>query len=556
MKKFFKKISKKILEKNLLSLLLSLISLSLVFIFVFAYITGPDKWLIISKVPSFIRVNTRQSLESIRNLSYLKYINVEHGLPQYNIKIDKDKLESLRNEIPKQSEQLTDEYKNYEDAEFVDGDREYKIKIRKRGVSKNHWLWDKKSWRIQFDDNLFLGIKNLNFIVPFDRSYLVEQFNHYRAKRLGLTVPRSFFSVVRINGKDPAVYWTVEHYEKEMLEVAQLSSDANFYGESDEYTNNTSYGNLFDSLDNFKKYNNDLRFAEGNFAEVELLRYLVNDADEKEFKENIFSIVDKDSFYSWSIHNALAFGQHQDWGHNIRYYFDSSLGKFKFIPIDVVMFSIDDDSSDPMFFEEHSNILINKILAIPEFMSERNYRLWQYVGNENNLKDELEYYDQLYYDTKIAFYQDDIRRGANKDFDKEVAVYRDKIVGNVETMRDLFNDINFSGSVREGDNNFVFNIKTRSLSPLFVEKIKILSNDEETEKQINLEILPDIELIQLPSPKEIYPVINDYYKAFKLNFSQLNIKIDNIDFGYEEDFDVKILIRNKYTDQLFEFNIN
>jgi spore coat protein CotH len=561
---------------KIIGFIFSLLAVILVGIFVFSYSRGVDKWVIITKIPPGLRDVGRETLKFFARLPYIKYEFASHNLPIYDLQVDRDDLDFLRTHLPEPTEQMTEEYKVYVPAKFTDeNEEEYEVEIRNRGVSKNHWLWDKKSMRVKFDSkNLYNGIQHLNFILPLDRVYLVEEFNNYRAKRLGLTVPRSYFAVVKINGKDPAVYWAIEHYDKEFLETAQLSSDANFYGESDEYTNTTSYKDLYASVFNWKKYNEDVRFHKDNFVEIDLLEYLIHEASEDEFRKNIFSIVDKDNFYAWNIHNLLAFGQHQDWEHNVRAYFDSSMGKFKFIPVDVVMGDITVDAGNSDFFEEHSNILMNKILAYPDFMIERNKRLWEYVGDDKNLQAELEYYDKLYQDTKVAFYQDKIRRFTNQHFDSMVAEYRGKIISNTQILRAFFEQNNAFAKVDFNNNNRLnLFLGLKSLSPFVIEKIEINGDGD---KNVNLideggnticvgtdvllhcnenTIFPNTYQVQLPSPEAIYPRVNDYYKAFTL---------DEVVAGYSlvseaninwVDMEIKIFIKNLYTEDIVEMII-
>ena len=558
-----------------IGLIFSIIAVVLVFIFILSYTTGPDKWVVIAKIPAPLRDIGRESLKFFARLPYIKYEFVNHSLPVYNLVVADDDLNFLRTNLPAPDEYLTEEYKVYVPAIFVDeNEKKYEARIRSRGLSKNHWLWDKKSIRVNFDSkNLYGGIKNLNLITPIDRFYLVEQFNNYRAQRLGLIVPRSYFVVVTINGKDPAVYWAVEHYDKEFLETAGLSSDANFYGGSDEFTDTTVYKDLYASKFNWKKYNEDTRFHKDNFAEIDLLAYLVNEATAEEFKKSIFSIVDEDNFYAWSIHNLLAFGQHQDYGHNVRVYFDPSVGKFKFTPIDVAMGDIMNDVSLPDFFEEHSNILMNKILAYPDFMFERNKRLWEYIGEGKNLQEEIAYYDELYNKTKVAFYQDKIRRFTNQYFDDTVAEYRGKLISNTKALKAFFEQNNATVKANFNDNNLNLFLGLKSLSPFMIEKIEMKGDRDKTVHLIDGEgnticvgtdillnchentIYPNIYQVQLPSPETIYSRVNDYYKAFIFDEVVVEynlVSVANINWAEKE---IKIFIKNLYTDEIIELRV-
>ena len=193
------------------------------------------QWQIISAIPGPIRRAGRVTLREFRDLPYLRYRFATHELSVYDLRIDTDDLDFLNKNLPDSEGFLSEadgKYKQEVPAELTYQGKTYKVKVRYRGEKKSHWLWPKKSWRIDFGNNLFAGKRRLNLIIPVDRQYLAEQFNNYRAKKLGLTVPESRFVVMRLNGKTPAVYWEVEHFDKEFVEKAGLSSDTHIYCEA------------------------------------------------------------------------------------------------------------------------------------------------------------------------------------------------------------------------------------------------------------------------------------------------------------------------------------
>ena len=524
--------------------LLSVVSFFVVLFLFKIYILEPYKWRIITAIPEPFRVVGRTIIREVRDLPYFFDSFREHNLSVYDLKVSQKNLKYLEENIPETDSYLTDEYKDEVPAIFVYNGKEYDVKIRYRGWGKNQWLWPKKSYRIKFKD-YFEGRKEMNLIVPIDRLYLNEENNHFRAKQLGLVVPRSKFSVLKINGKSPAVYWETEQFGKDFLETNGLSSDANLYSEAsiDEH--------LYIYTDEWKKYNADTRFVENNFVEIDLLLDLLNNSSNEEFNKNIFNILDEENFYVWSVHNAVSFGQHQDWNHNMRLYFDSSIGKFKMMPWDV---SLEDRDLINQYIDQLSNPLVNRILSNPEFMKKRNEHLWDYIKPNGKVEEEFKNLDELFNQVRIAFYQDKIRRMDNKFFDNETEHYYNVLKNNVEFLRGLFIGVNMElNSVNKGE-NILMSIKTKSLSPIILEEI-VINKDTKFGKGfvLNDVIYPNIDYISLDNPDVFYYNRRFYYKAFRLidQYKTYQLEVNDMeDFSTVNNITFKL--KNIYTDEKIE----
>lgn len=521
-----------------ITFLLSGTALLLVLFFGKVYFFEENKWKIISAIPSPLRVAGRIIIRKVSDLPYFFYAFKTHNLPVYNLKINQNDLKFLQENLPAPDEYLTDEYRVEVPGVFIYEGKEYEVKVRYRGWAKNHWLWPKKSYKVRFEDN-FEGRAAINLIVPSDRSYFIEENNNFRAKQLGLPALKSKFSVLTINGKNPAVYWEVEQWGSEFLESNGLSSDANLYGEAiiDE--------EIYVYSDKWKKYNEDVRFNKENYAEIDRLLNLLNDASDEVFNIKIFDILDEENFYAWSVHNAVSFSNHQDWGHNMRLYFDPSVGKFKMIPWDV---SINEFKMDKFSIDELANPLANRILSNPEFMAERNFRLWNYIKPGGPVENEFAYLDKLYNDVRGAFYQDNIKGSTNKAFDREVNRLSEMLKNNVDFLRGLFIGTNIELGMPRPDNASQINLITKSLSPLIIEEV-VINKGRAVEQVVlfNKIIYPKINYLQLPTPEVFANKRIDYYKTFELSeqHTDLELNVDNT-FGLEN---IILKIKNVYTNE-------
>ncbi|RJQ31189.1 hypothetical protein C4572_02870, partial [Candidatus Parcubacteria bacterium] len=142
-------------------------------------------------------------LPKILDVYFLPLMFGKSQLPGYEIVIDKNKLDELYKEtdIGYCCNCLPEEADKYINAQFIFEGKSYPASIKPRGDCSNHWGYEKKSWRIKFDDEaLFSGEKQLDLIIPSDREFVAEYLNNYRAKKFGLVVPEMKFVELKING--------------------------------------------------------------------------------------------------------------------------------------------------------------------------------------------------------------------------------------------------------------------------------------------------------------------------------------------------------------------
>jgi hypothetical protein len=535
------------------------------------YATGPDKWLIAARIPGPVRVIGRKAGRFIADMPYLHHRFVTHELPVYDVRIDLSDLVTLRTiDVPANVRTLPLEYREYVPAVFIADGKEYDVEIRIRGNGRNHWLWDKKSYRIKFDnDDRFHGYRRLNYIVPVDREYLAEELNMFRAKQLGLDVPDTQYVVLTINGEHPAVYWMTEQWGEDFLERHQLTADANFFAE------NNSFGDLYTDIGNWKKYTADPKTHEDDYGQIGKLHQLLAHPSDEIFWSTIFDLIDEENFYAWSTHNALSFGIHQDWSHNIRLYWDPTMGRFMFIPWDVVLTPAQQEQN---FLETLTNPLVNRMLRNPDVMRKRNERLWNYVGNQELVEAQAAYYDDLYQSVRTAFYQDTIRRFPNTHFDSEVERFRSMTDSNIAYWQKMFREHRASANTLLFENGVDVMLSTRSASPhrivsiqpngqggSRVNKVSIRTKDDVVPcvsgsnsdfDCTNHIIEPTIVFLHQPTPSELAKYLVDYYRAFELQETITQVRLsgdDSIDWSMIESIDITIL--NEYTQEKSQLTV-
>ena len=285
-------------------------------------------------------------------------------------------------------------------AELRIDDKTYDVEIRYRGDVGNHWRYEKKSFKIKLVDGLFPdGTKSKKLFIPQDRGYLIESTNNARASLLGLVVPRSDFVNLSINDNDQGVYYEIEPWEKPLLERNGKSSATSILGEDfpqsqHEYFMGTNF------------FGGGIAFSDAFYSSHAYstpLYRLIEETKKKpeDFRESIFSIIDKEKFYLWNSNAILSSSSHQASGWNERWYFDPTSGLLEPFPWDTFLYSTilnEHKAKDepPYRLQAPLGILVEKILVEhPDFLQERNAVLWDIVKDNTILDQTLKHYKMI-----------------------------------------------------------------------------------------------------------------------------------------------------------------
>ncbi len=367
-------------------------------------------------VSGFIEKNPKTAYNlkkflKIYDFPYFVYYFFPSSLPKYELTISNKNLKKLNENLPEKG-LLTQEHKKTVKASLVYQDKEYSVSVRYRGDKQEHWLFDKKSWRINVKNDYVNGMKKFNFIIPEDRGYLTEALSFHIAQKMGLFTLKNDYIELYINGHYEGVYFLVEHWGKEAIEKNKLESDTNLYGEADF---ESFPQNIYSSIDNFQKYTSRSDLPKEDKSDLKTLLDYLNNLDDDFFYQKIDEILDLENFLTWQAHSVLFFSHTSDYRHNANLILNREKGKLQFIPWDL-------GAKDPATHEMtiDYNPLVKRILKNPYYLCQRNKILLGYLNNEENLKDNLDYLDHLYQKTKISFYKDRKKNFLNLDFDYRV----------------------------------------------------------------------------------------------------------------------------------------
>jgi len=425
-----------------------------------------------------------REVRKMSDILYFPYYFKKSKLPVYELYINPTEIKKMNESLPPpfSGEIYTD--KKFVPAKFIADNHEYKVDVRYRGDNSIHWEAPKKSYLIKFNkDDLFNGFRRLSFIIPDDRKFIIEPLSNYRAKKLDVYYPPDEFAVLKINGRNNGLYFVIENWGSEMLTKWEVPDSANLYGGADPiiWFNNRVEDIIWHTLGLWDKKSQDNILPYNNFSEIDKLSDLINSLSDEVFSQFVFDLVDKNKFFNWLVHQNLVSGIHQT-GANLRVYFNNASGKFFLIPWDTGIFSFN-EAVDTKY-----QLLVDRILNNPLSLHERNKRLWQYVANEDNLKNDLDFYDQTYKQIKPALYQDWMKIYTNRWADKQIKQEREKVIENFEGLRETLKKhrafVEMRVDLEQKYNNLnqqnllaVFDIKVDNFSELFLKDLTVPLND-------------------------------------------------------------------------------
>ncbi len=393
------------------------------FLFLFYYLLNLNMTTRAKILRQFPILYHASKVTKVLDIFYIPLMHKSSELESWNLILNEADLQKLQKGIP---ENFLDhegkiDFKEVKAKLVIDG-VEYKVKIRHRGTTPNHWAWDKKSWRINFNSETpYKGMDKINLVIPKDVGYVVEAFNNYRAKNLGLIVPHSDFINLKINGKNKALYYLSEKWSGDVLAKNEKPDEVNIY--ADEIG---TY--LYDDLGAWIKQGYLNSDQPNDYSDLKMLIKSFSEKDIDSFK----NIVDINNFLSWTAHSILAGSQHQDNANNNTIFFNSALGKFEFIPDDVFLYELNWD------INETENDLVSFVFSEEELKIKRDEILKGYL-KENSIEEELKYFEELYYKIKYDLYSDRLKKYGNIISDLEYKKYKRIIKENMEKIKNIVN---------------------------------------------------------------------------------------------------------------------
>lgn len=396
-------------------------------------------------------LGTYHSLRKLPDVVFFPYWFLPSKLPNLYLKVDPQDLITLNNSLPKDPFKgtLLAENRVFVDAYLHWPQHDYtgEVEIRYRGTNANHWNSKKRSMRINFPkENRPSGMKGLNLVIPVDRGYIIEILNAYRAKKLGVKTPEMSLVRLDING-ERGVYIAFESWSENWLERAGLPPEGNLFGINDREEQEDFSIFSKEGLYQWKSYNFE---DETHFEELETLIEILENSDNDTFKKLIKNLVDLEKIYAWDVINTLAASTHQGDLNNTTLFFNNATGKFEPIMWDV---GIKNRTEKELL---NTNSLTSRILSIPEFKKQRDLLLESYTSNQENLKDDLDFYDALFKNSRRDFFKDNEKLYNNFSYLLTIYKNRKLLINNFELAKILTNEYSYQPKQNLGKNELQF----------------------------------------------------------------------------------------------------
>jgi len=410
------------------------------------------------------------------NIFYFWPYFIPSKLPAYDLEINRQDLKKLLASRPPvyQGVDWTPTYKKISvPAIFKYEGKSYEVEIKFRGLNDTHWRDPKKSYSLEFKKNLFLGQKAIQLVIPDDKEYYAEPFSYYLAKKLGLATNSYKFINLKINGKNQGVYLEIQDWDN--LSLMEEIDKTSKKDQSDLYTllNLEKFSALnpnleFNYLGFWKKYNPESGSNIDNFTNLKKFLDLVNNPSDEYFFQHIGDIIDLDNFYRWNTLNLIYSNRHAGLG-NTKLFFNSPLGKFQFITWDAYPGYLPD-----LGLELDEGGFISRILSNPIFLRQRNKILANYLNNDDNLIDDLNYFDKLYQETKNDFYRDYSKIDSNFKYDQRIKILRNKIIDGYSAVKNFLRVTNIFIEADLSDKSLApFKIINIGFSPVILDELAV-----------------------------------------------------------------------------------
>ncbi len=435
------------------------------------------------------------SLSKLPDIIFLPYLLTKNNLTEIKIEMSKNDINFLNENLSQTSSAInsnSSEKNIYRKVNFKSGnDYEAKVDIRYIRTADNGGNY-KKSYEIIFPKkNRFHDIKSIQLIDSSATEYYSDFLNQYRAKKLGILTPHMYLASVNLNNKNIGVYLVFEGWTTELTDADKISDETQIFGVNQNkenlFKNEENKNEITDTdINSWKNYTTNKKSEEDieNFDELKTLLSILKDADDKEFEKLIPGIIDMNKFYNWNIFYILAEKKYQsNFPQNFIMAYDPELGKFQPLVLTGIK-----PQSDQDYYK--FDTLSKKILSIEKFRNERNRLLAEYLKNEKNFKDDMDFYDNLYSKTRNDFFRDLSKTYNNFSFLKKVRNQRRDFIDAYKNAKDVLNNIYPSYYKDKDKNNKIALYGTfANLNKEFLTKEEFLAENYQFSSGKNNEII-------------------------------------------------------------------
>lgn len=297
-------------------------------------------------------------------------IEAENEDPK-NTKLPMAELYIKGKRIDRLDEQLPFSGEEYQKAEFKIDDKTYKVEVKYKGDSINHWAFPQKSWRVRLNkDKLYNGIKTFNLNVPRLDTQIGNFLGYAFGKEMGISlVPEAKYVHFRLNRFFDGVRLFLEQPGQEFLLRRNLPVGKIYKGDISylQIYGGVKREKLFSEADAWE-LDSPGDYLSGNSELKELLDIIAFDHNPYSFYDRISKIINVDDFLSYIALLEIVSSVHVDETHNNKLYFNPVSGKFSPIVWDTVAYHWKNKYNPDIAV----NKLFRVLLSNPEFRERKD----------------------------------------------------------------------------------------------------------------------------------------------------------------------------------------
>ena len=257
----------------------------------------------------------------------------ESPLKTFHISVKQEFLDILDADLPASGKQQF--VKGYIRISDDRPGKARKIKLRYRGDSNYHWLYEKKSLRIKLSNNdVYQMAKKFNLINPPTVVGLREVINYKLSRKLGIISPDYVPSRVYINGRYMGVYLYVSQVDESLLRKSRLMPGSIYYGDGSPVGDN-GIAQLWLDEKHWTKKSSRNSEQKSDRDDIKLFISSIINSSDQEFIEFVETYLDKQKFFTFIALDRVFGSHHHDYNHNHKLYFDPYKGKFEPISWDL-----------------------------------------------------------------------------------------------------------------------------------------------------------------------------------------------------------------------------
>lgn len=303
---------------------------------------------------------------------------------------------------------------DYRRVDLEHDGKAYEVGMALFGDGTWHYQNQKKSFKIKSKQDFVDGSKKLNFILPMERTFFGPMYAKFVAERIGLDYPGYWIALVRFNDVSQGLYLVEEDWDEFFLEQNKktgtivLQRSENWMKDHPEGGFEIAFGSGYDFSSGvtyevlhttpFDLEISNMREIESDFNREIMYRVKqLYDAASVNDQNMIEELVDLEQVARAAALQLLLERTHDFCGDNLRLYYDTTTGRFGFVPrseggINLLDMDCGNISYQLTTCGGISAPLLKYVLSNDKVRNLRNELVQEQLESADEL---IEYYDEL-----------------------------------------------------------------------------------------------------------------------------------------------------------------